>query len=229
MSSLEMNRVPKKYQVQVAARNLDKKAYDYYEQRIANNVAGWTIISMYTTLFNHIFPMDFRVNCRTCFNALSQGSKTVTEFVFELEELADLIGDVSERERVTRLWYGLRPSLQSALWRDQLHPEMSSWEKVIDHALYIELSEKPMRKAESSQPRSFDHKKKLKSLHSGNSQSNHNSSGKPSSSSNHHNSKDKPSNSNPSSSNKSLKGRKGGGFSKHSSEPKLSKREEDNL
>ncbi|RXW15037.1 hypothetical protein EST38_g10817 [Candolleomyces aberdarensis] len=99
VSSLKMNRVPKKYQVEVAARSLEKKAYDYYEQRIANNAANWTVSQMYEALFNHIFPMDFRVRCRGRFNSLTQGTKTVNEFAFELEELADLIGEITEREK----------------------------------------------------------------------------------------------------------------------------------
>ncbi|KAJ2928481.1 hypothetical protein H1R20_g8605, partial [Candolleomyces eurysporus] len=231
VSSLEMNRVPKKYQVQVAARNLEKKAYDYYEQRIANNASDWTISQMYEALFNHIFPMDFRIGCRGRFNSLTQGGKTITEFAFELEELADLIGDVSEREKVTRLWYGSRPSMQSALWRDRLHPEMSSWEKVLDHALYIELSEKPMKKAESSQSRPFDSKKKSKPAHSGNSQNTNSHSHKTPSHSNQQSSKsssDRPLNHNPSSSGKS-KNKKGTSNQKGSSEQKLSKKEEDEL
>ncbi|KAJ2921120.1 hypothetical protein H1R20_g15976, partial [Candolleomyces eurysporus] len=231
VSSLEMNRVPKKYQVQVAARNLEKKAYDYYEQHIANNASDWTISQMYEALFNHIFPMDFRIGCRGRFNSLTQGGKTITEFAFELKELADLIGDVSEHEKVTRLWYGSRPSMQSALWTDRLHPEMSSWEKVLDHALYIELSEKPMKKAESSQSRPFDNKKKSKPAHSGNSQNTNSHSHKTPSHSNQQSSKnssDRPLNHNPSSSGKS-KNKKGTSNQKGSSEQKLSKKEEDEL
>ncbi|KAJ2914251.1 hypothetical protein MD484_g6182, partial [Candolleomyces efflorescens] len=159
VSSLEMNRVPEKYQVEVAARSLEKKAYDYYEQRIANSARNWTIPQMYEALFNHIFPMDYRISCRNRFNTISQGGKSVTEYAFEIEELVDLIGEVSEREKVIRLWNGFRSSIQSALWRDRLHPELATWDQVLDVALYVELSEKPMRRAEQSNSKSFESRK----------------------------------------------------------------------
>ncbi|KAJ2922270.1 hypothetical protein H1R20_g14818, partial [Candolleomyces eurysporus] len=235
VSSLEMNRVPKKYQVEVAARSLEKKAYDYYEQRIANSARSWTIPQMYEALFNHVFPMDYRVNCRTRFNSLTQGGKTVTEFAFEIEELVDLIGEVTEREKVIRLWNGLRGPIQSALWRDRLHPEISTWEQVLDVALYVELSEKPMKKTESSQPRPFDSKRNSHtsrpSRHNRhqNPNSNHNNpsssshSNQPASHSNSHRSSE------PSKPSRSSNFKKKQSSSKTSSESKMSKKEEEEL
>jgi len=72
---------------------------------------------------------------------LSQGySQSVIEFVYELEELFNLIGAISERDRVLKLWNGLRFDLQTALWRDGLHPEVSTWEEVVGQAETIEIS-----------------------------------------------------------------------------------------
>jgi hypothetical protein len=35
-------------------------------------------------------------------------NQSVTEYVYELEELFNLIGNVSQRDQVVKLWHGLR-------------------------------------------------------------------------------------------------------------------------
>jgi hypothetical protein len=72
---------------------------------------------------------------------LTQGyNQSIIEFVYELEELFNLIGAISERDRVLKLWNGLCFELQTALWRDGLHPEVSTWEEVVGQAETIEIS-----------------------------------------------------------------------------------------
>jgi hypothetical protein len=65
---------------------------------------------------------------------------TVREYVSELYELWNLIGDVGEREKVTKLRNGFQYWIQSELWKDKLNPEKSSLREVIAAAEVIEIA-----------------------------------------------------------------------------------------
>ncbi|KAG1897256.1 uncharacterized protein F5891DRAFT_907670, partial [Suillus fuscotomentosus] len=69
-----------------------------------------------------------------------QNDKTVREYIYELSELWNMIGDVAERQRVTRLWTGLNPSIQTELWKKELNPESSSFREVQSVAEVIEIA-----------------------------------------------------------------------------------------
>ena len=120
---------------------LTDKAYDFYTQKVANNEADWTLSQFYDELFNFCFPIDYRMQIRRNLNRCHQNDKTVTEFVHELTELFNMIGDVSERDQVLKFWNGSRAVIQKGLWRDNLNPEVSSWSSVVAQAEIIEISE----------------------------------------------------------------------------------------
>jgi hypothetical protein len=52
-----------------------------------------------------------------------------------------MIGTVSERDQVLRLWNGVKSEIQAGLWRAQLNPEISNWDEVLAQAEIIEISE----------------------------------------------------------------------------------------
>jgi hypothetical protein len=51
------------------------------------------------------------------------------------------IGFVDKWEKVGKLWYGLKPALQKALWKEQLNPKKSSWSCVVKAAKINEITE----------------------------------------------------------------------------------------
>jgi len=59
-----------------------------------------------------------------------QDEESVSEYVYELEELFNIIGIINDHEKVIRLWDGLNTSIQKALWRDGYNPKISSWDEV---------------------------------------------------------------------------------------------------
>ena len=67
-----------------------------------------------------------------------------------------MIGSTTERDKVLKLWYGLRPSIQQALWRDGFNPEISSWDEVINGAEIIEISESVTAPRTRHQPETRD-------------------------------------------------------------------------
>lgn len=81
--------------------------------------------------------MKQRERLRKCF----QNLRTVSEFIYELEEIINMIGLIDKREKVIRLWDGLCPLIRKGLWRDGYNPEVSSWEEIKHAAQVIEISE----------------------------------------------------------------------------------------
>ena len=120
---------------------LTGKAYNFYTQRVSSNEEEWTLRQFYDELFNFCFPIDYRMQLRKSLTRCHQNDKSVTEYTHELQELFNMIGDVPERDRVLKFWNGARPVIQKGLWRDNLNPETSSWDRVIAQAEIIEISE----------------------------------------------------------------------------------------
>ncbi|KAF8800080.1 hypothetical protein BYT27DRAFT_7118441, partial [Phlegmacium glaucopus] len=52
-----------------------------------------------------------------------------------------MIGDIPEQDKVIKFWNSSRPVIQKGLWRDNLNPEISTWERVISQAEIIEIAE----------------------------------------------------------------------------------------
>ena len=131
---LRDGRVKKRRQVFLLSYYLTGKAYDFYTQRVASDDDKWTLKQFYEELFNHCFPIDYRMQLRRKLAKCHQNDKSIAEYVHELHELFNMIGDVSERDRVLKFWNGTRPIIQKGLWRDNLNPETSPWDRVIAQA-----------------------------------------------------------------------------------------------
>jgi len=133
-------RVPRNRRVFVLSYYLDGVAYDFYTQKVSMNFADWTLQQFFEELYNYCFPVNYRMEQRLMLKRCFQNDKKVSAYVHELEELYNMIGAVDKREKVIKLWYGLRTSIQRELWRDLLNPETSTWEEVVDHASILEIA-----------------------------------------------------------------------------------------
>jgi hypothetical protein len=120
---------------------LTGKAYDFYTQKVVSNEEEWGLRQFYGELFNYCFPVDFRMQLHRSLARCHQNDKSVSEYVHGLHELFSMIGDVPERDRVLKFWHGTHPIIQKGLWRDNLNPETSSWDRVTNQAEIIEISE----------------------------------------------------------------------------------------
>ena len=68
----------------------------------------------------------------------------------ELNKLWNLIGDISERDQVIKLWHGFNPYIQTDLWKDKLNPEKSSLKSVLAAAEIIEIAHSVTSRKERS-------------------------------------------------------------------------------
>ncbi|KAF9552940.1 hypothetical protein CPC08DRAFT_613177, partial [Agrocybe pediades] len=105
-------------------------AYDFYVTKVSLNEEKWTLKQFFTELFNYCFPLNYRIKLREKLRTCVQGNRNVSTFSYELEELLNMIGTIDERTKVHSLWNGFRQSIQRSLWRNNLNPEISSWEEV---------------------------------------------------------------------------------------------------
>jgi hypothetical protein len=120
---------------------LKGKAYDFFTQKVAMTVYEWSLKQFFEELFNYCFPINYRMKQRERLRKCYQNSKTVSEFIYEIEEIINMIGLIDEQEKVIRLWEGLWPVIKKGLWRDGYNPEVSTWDQVKHDAQVIELSE----------------------------------------------------------------------------------------
>ncbi|KIK12446.1 hypothetical protein PISMIDRAFT_68468, partial [Pisolithus microcarpus 441] len=77
-----------------------------------------------------------REKLQTCY----QNSKMVKNYLYELQELWNMIGETDECAKVHKLWSGLCKELQCDLWKEKLNPEISSLKKVAATAEILEIA-----------------------------------------------------------------------------------------
>ncbi|KAF4565677.1 hypothetical protein EYR36_002255 [Pleurotus pulmonarius] len=140
-SYVEEGQVRRKHQVEKLSRYLQGTAYTFYIRQVAFNASEWTLDTFFTSLFDYCFPTNYISKQRKKLKNLYQNGKTVKEYVSELVELFTIIGEISERDKVNTLWFGLRSSIQQDLWKDRRNPETSSWQDVVAAAEVIEIAQ----------------------------------------------------------------------------------------
>ncbi|EJF55418.1 hypothetical protein DICSQDRAFT_13414, partial [Dichomitus squalens LYAD-421 SS1] len=109
---------------------LTGRAYTFWVNTVSNNPAEWTLEDLFKELFNYCFPVDYRLQMGEKLRNTYQGGRSVRDYVHELENLFLLVGFVSDRERVDKLWNGLNESIQRELWKKELTPTTSTWSEV---------------------------------------------------------------------------------------------------
>jgi hypothetical protein len=93
-------------------------------------------------MFNYCFPLDYKQQMRVKLENLCQGpNQTVSEYVYDLQELFDLTGDTPPNLQVIKIWYSLQPKIQRTMWKDGLHLDESSWEEVVAKAEMVEIAD----------------------------------------------------------------------------------------
>ena len=133
--------VPSKKQAFILSHYLKGKAHEFYVREVSGDPYRWRLSTFFRELFNYCFPVDFRIKLRKKLHTCYQGSRTVRDYLYELNEMWNMIGETDERTKVHKLWFGLRKEIQHDLWWDKLNPEISSLRAVIASAEIIEIAQ----------------------------------------------------------------------------------------
>ncbi|KIN94698.1 hypothetical protein M404DRAFT_70769, partial [Pisolithus tinctorius Marx 270] len=91
------------------------KAHEFYVQEVSGDPYRWRLSDFFTELFNYCFPIDFRMCQREKLQSCYQNSKTVKNYLYELNEIWNMIGETNERTKVHKFWSGLCRELQRDL------------------------------------------------------------------------------------------------------------------
>ncbi|KIM69226.1 hypothetical protein SCLCIDRAFT_19845 [Scleroderma citrinum Foug A] len=92
-------------------------------------------------LFNYCFPVDFRIKQWQKLQHCYQNDQKVKDYIYKLDELWTMIGEMNECTQVHKLWFGLRKEIQHDLWHEKSNPEISTLEDVIAAAEIIEIAQ----------------------------------------------------------------------------------------
>jgi len=132
--------VPEKKQVFIVAHYLTGKGRTFYSEEVAIDPYSWCIREFFKQLFNFCFPVNYRNQQRDKVATFMQNSLTVREYLHELNEMWNTIGERNDQLKVDKFWKGLRKDYQRDLWKDKLNPEVSTLKEVVAAAEVIEIS-----------------------------------------------------------------------------------------
>ncbi|CAA7270376.1 unnamed protein product [Cyclocybe aegerita] len=134
--------IPKYDRISKCADYLTGKVYKFYTTEVSMDTKGWSMKKFLKGLFNYCLPPDFHLKQSRKLEKMTQGNLQVREYVAELLIVFRTLGSSSTRQRVDKLWNGLRVELQRALWRENLDPQTSSWKEVVCVAERHEITDR---------------------------------------------------------------------------------------
>ncbi|KIM51718.1 hypothetical protein SCLCIDRAFT_1166396 [Scleroderma citrinum Foug A] len=131
--------VPSKKQAFILSHYLTGKAHEFYVHEVSGDLYRWRLSTFFHELFNYCFPVDYRIKLRKKLHLCYQGNKTVQDYLYELNKIWNMIGEMDECTKVHKLWFSLCKEIQHDLWRDRLNLEISSLRSVIACAEIIKI------------------------------------------------------------------------------------------
>ncbi|KAJ6475201.1 hypothetical protein C8R47DRAFT_1199221 [Mycena vitilis] len=93
--------------VKMIGKYLGGKAYRWYDRDVLNakKKIKWTFKKFFTALFDEVFPADFRAKQHDLFDGCEQGSRKVKDFMQNLQDLANTVGNLSDADIVLAFWH----------------------------------------------------------------------------------------------------------------------------
>ncbi|KAG6326681.1 hypothetical protein ID866_12408, partial [Astraeus odoratus] len=75
----------------------------YYPWSRAQCLASrWCLADFFQELFNYCFPVDFKIKLRRKLQCCYQNDMSVCEYIYELNEMWNLLGETDERVKVQK-------------------------------------------------------------------------------------------------------------------------------
>ena len=100
----------------LAGKYLDGCAYRFYERNILDLKKRYTLTTFFEALLDYVFPADFRMQQRDKFDACHQGRWSILDFLRKLQEIADTVGDIHERDVVLAFWRHCQHQQKTLFW-----------------------------------------------------------------------------------------------------------------
>ena len=156
-------------QVGLFKKYLDGRAYRFYERDVLDLKKRYTLTTFFESLFDYVFPADFRMQQRDIFDACRQDGRSVLDFLRKLQEIADTVGDISDRDVVLAFWRRCQPYLRAELTKNGYDATTISVITLESECVRYEkakrvIDEDRHRRPQSSRERSNPHKQSTDQL-----------------------------------------------------------------
>ena len=107
-----------------SGKYLSGKAYRFYEQDILQNEKKYTPTEYFAALFDYIFPADFRMQQRDEFDCCRQEDLSAVDYLRQLQDLADTVGNLEDADVVLAFWRRCRSYIRSEFTRAGYEPSI---------------------------------------------------------------------------------------------------------
>ena len=108
-----LNKFNEKIVITLLNKYVTGRASIFYMKYVADKERRWTLKAIFEGLFDYCFPKDFKMNLRRKMMNATQGKTRVTEFVRDIEIMADRFPDVNERGIIKIFWNGMNQSIRA--------------------------------------------------------------------------------------------------------------------
>ena len=134
----KLNRIKEKIVVTLLNKYITSRASIFYMKYVVRRIKDWTLKSIFEGLFNFCFPREFKANLRRKLMTTTQGKAQITEFIRDIELMADRFPDVNECGIIEIFWWGMHQNTRSRVLEMGAHPERSTMEKLVKCAVRVE-------------------------------------------------------------------------------------------
>lgn len=137
---LKNTRFPKKEYIMCIASFLKGKALNFYMQKGELYKTQWDLKTFYSQLFDFCFPPNYQMNLHDRLDkTIQQSDHSVIQYAYNILEIFGMLGNITAKDQVLKLWKGFKLEIQEGLWRDKLNPDHDTWNKILDQAVGIEM------------------------------------------------------------------------------------------
>jgi hypothetical protein len=136
--------------IRQSGKYLSGKAYRFYEQEILQNEKKFTLTEYFAALFDYIFPADFRMQQRDEFDSCCQEDLLAVDYLRQLQDLADTVGDLKDADVVLAFWRRCQSYIRSELTRTGYEPSILTVNDLETLANRIKHAEEASREAQMS-------------------------------------------------------------------------------
>ncbi|KIM76333.1 hypothetical protein PILCRDRAFT_12925 [Piloderma croceum F 1598] len=90
--------------IELSGKYCGGKAYKFFERDILNARKKYTLAAYFEAMFDYLFPATFRMDQRDRFDACTQREMSALDFLRQLQDIADTVGDLDDGDIILGFW-----------------------------------------------------------------------------------------------------------------------------
>ena len=110
----------------------------FYMKYVVGKEKCWTLTTIFEGLFEYCFPTDFKLVLQRRLMSATQGKLQISDFIRDVEIMADHFPDVNERSIIDIFWWGMNQQICTRVVEMGINPECSSLSKMVKYATQVE-------------------------------------------------------------------------------------------